>query len=77
MAYIAEFSTREYYGNQICKANSIDELINILDMRDFDFTFNYIKKDIVNWSKTTDKKYYGINIVIKRGESEMTEYTSF
>ena len=35
-----------------------------------------IKEDIIKWSKTTNKKYYGTDIVIGRGNSEMTEYTS-
>ena len=76
MEFTADFSTREHYGNQICKANSIEELINILEVRGFDFTFNPIKEDIIKWSKTTDKKYYGTDIIIRRGEHEMTEYTS-
>lgn len=76
MKFTAEFSTRGYYGNQICKANSIEELINILDMRGFDFIFNPIKEDIIKWSKTAEKKYYGTDIVIRRGNPEMTEYMS-
>lgn len=76
MEFTAEFSTREHYGNRICKANSIDELINTLELRGFDFIFNPIKEDIVRWSKTTEKKYYGTDIVIRRGDLEMTEYTS-
>lgn len=76
MEFTADFSTREYYGNQICKAGSIEELINILETRGFDFILNSIKEDIIKWSKTTNKKYYGTDIVIGRGNSEMTEYTS-
>ena len=76
MKFTAEFSTRGYYGNQICKANSIEELINILDMKGFDFIFNPIKEDIVKWSKTTNKKFYGMDIIIRRGKDEMTGYTS-
>lgn len=76
MEFTADFSIKEHYGNQICKASSIEELINILDIRGFNFYFNPIKEDIIKWSKTTSKKYYGTDITIRRGEPEMTEYTS-
>jgi hypothetical protein len=35
------------------------------------------REDILNWSKSKDKKYYGMRLTIRRGELEMTEYTSF
>ena len=76
MKFTADFSTREYRGNQICTADSIGKLISTLEKRGFDFKFNPIKEEIIEWIKTTEKKYYRTNIVIRRGELEMTEYMS-
>lgn len=64
------------YGTQICKADTIDELIKTLIERKYSFHVDE-KERIINWSNGKDKKYYGTNITIRRGELEMTDYTSF
>lgn len=74
MKFTAEFSV-DLYGTQICMANTIDNLIIAIIDRGFNFS-NETQNQIVEWSKTTDKKYYGTGITIRRGESKMTEYTS-
>lgn len=75
MKFTAEFSTSDFYGNQICKADTIDNLIMAIADRGFNFT-DGMQNKIIKWSKSTNKKYYGTGITIERGESEMTEYTS-
>ena len=74
--FTADFHVSGSYGTQICTADTIEELIKTLIDRGYNLHKNEEKR-IVDWSKTTDKKYYGMNITIRRGELEMTEYTSF
>lgn len=74
--FTADFHVFGSYGTQICTADTIEELIKTLIDRGYNLHKNEEKR-IVDWSKTTDKKYYGMNITIRRGELEMTEYTSF
>ena len=38
---------------------------------------DYSFYDALEWEKTNDKKFYGLRIEIRRGDLEMTEYTSF
>lgn len=75
MKFTADFSTRNGYGNQICIANNIENLIITLVNRGFNFV-DGMQNEIVEWSKTTNKKYYRTGITIERGDPEMTEYTS-
>lgn len=75
MKFTADFSTRNGYGNQICIADTIENLMIALVDRGFNFT-DGMQNEIVAWSKTTNKKYYRTGITIERGDSEMTEYTS-
>ena len=74
--FTAEYSKRGQYGYGICTADTIEELIQILSSRGYDFSIGE-KGAILNWSSTTQKKYYGVRLTIRRGELEMTEYTSF
>lgn len=75
MKFTADFSTKNSYGNQICIADNIEDLIIALADRGFNF-IDGMQNEIVEWSKTTDKKYYRTRITIERGDSEMTGYTS-
>ena len=75
MKFTADFSTRNGYGNQICIADNIENLIIALVNRGFNFV-DGMQNEIVEWSKTTNKKYYGTGIIIRRVEDEMTGYTS-
>lgn len=74
--FTADFCVSGSYGRQVCSADTIEELIQILISRGYNLHPNEEKR-IIDWSKTTDKKYYGMSIDIRRGELEMTEYTSF
>ena len=74
--YTAEYSPRGQYGISICTADTIEELIELLSNRRYFLSINE-RKRILDWSKTDKKKYYGVNLTIRRGELEMTEYTSF
>lgn len=73
--FTAEYTITGQYGIGVCTADTIEELIKILGDRGFAFRRNQ-KEEVVEWSKTTDKKFYGIGLTIRRGDSEMTEYTS-
>lgn len=73
--YTAEYSKRGQYGNGICTAYTIEELMEVLFDRGYDFDIGE-RERIVNWSKTNNKKYYGTRLTIRCGENEMTEYTS-
>lgn len=64
------------YGTGICIADTIEELMENLFDRGYNFKIGE-KEEIIDWSKTNKKKYYGMKITIYRGEPEMTEYTSF
>ena len=75
MKFTANFSTRNGYGNQICIADTRENLMIALVDRGFNFA-DGMQNEIVAWSKTTNKKYYRTGITIERGDSEMTEYTS-
>lgn len=75
MKFTAEFSTSDFYGNQICKADTIDNLIMAIADRGFNFT-DGMQNKIIKWSKSANKKYYGTGITIRRNELEMTEYAS-
>jgi hypothetical protein len=74
--FTAEYSKRGQYGISICTADTIEELIQILSDRGYEFRVGE-KGKILNWSNTTQKKYYSVGLNIRRGELEMTEYTSF
>lgn len=75
MKFTAVFFTRNGYGNQICIADTIENLMIALVDRGFNFA-DGMQNEIVAWSKTTNKKYYRTGITIEHGDSEMTEYTS-
>lgn len=74
--FTAEYSKRGQYGISMCMADTIIELIDILRCRGYEFYVGE-KERILNWGNTTQKKYYGARLTIRRGEPEMTEYTSF
>lgn len=73
--FTAEYHKYGQYGTGICCANSIEELIKILISRGYKFGQDEMQK-ILEWENTTQKKYYGMSLTIRRGELEMTEYTS-
>lgn len=64
MKFTADFSTRNGYGNQICIADNIENLIIMLVNRGFNFV-DGMQNEIVEWSKTTNKKYYRTGITIE------------
>lgn len=75
--FTAEYVKRgQYCGRGVCMADTIEELIKILLNRGYKFSFGE-KENVLDWSKTDKKRYYGVCLVINRGEREMTEYTSF
>ena len=74
--FTAEYNRPGQYGTGICTADTLDELINILSDRGYTFRIGE-KGDILNWGSTDKKKYYGTRLTIRRGECEMTAYTSF
>lgn len=74
--YTAEFCVSGSYGTYICAADTIEELTKTLVDMGFNFHSDEEKR-IADWAKTTDGKYHGTNITIRRGELKMTEYTSF
>lgn len=57
MKFTADFSIRNGYGNQICIADTIENLMIALVDRGFNFA-DGMQNEIVAWSKTTNKKYY-------------------
>lgn len=69
--FTAEYSKRGQYGISICTADTIEELIEILSDRGYEFRVGE-KGKILNWSNTTQKKYYSVGLNIRRGELEMT-----
>ena len=73
--FTAEYSASDGYGKCICAANTIKELYKKLNERGFKYA-DYSFYDALEWEKTNDKKFYGLRIEIRRGELEMTEYTS-
>lgn len=73
--FTAEYHKYGQYGTGICCSNSIEELIKILISRGYKFGKNETRK-ILEWEGTAEKKYYGTSLTIRRGELEMTEYTS-
>ena len=73
--FTAEYHKYGQYGTGICCLNNIKELIKILISRGYKFNQNEIRK-ILEWEGTAKKKYYGMGLTIRRGELEMTEYTS-
>lgn len=74
--FTAHFSSPDGYGTCICAADTIKELYQKLNNRGFKYADNSFY-DALEWEKTNDKKFYGMRIEIRRGEPEMTEYTSF
>lgn len=74
--FTAEYCRKGCYGYSICTADTIEELLENLSNNDYIFN-NGEKQRILDWSNTTKKKYYGVGLTIRRGELEMTEYTSF
>lgn len=73
--FTAEYHKYGQYGTGICCSNSIEELIKILITRGYKFDKNERQK-ILEWENTMQKKYYRMDLAIRRGELEMTEYTS-
>lgn len=74
--FTAEYTKRGQYGYGICTADTIDEMIETLSSRGYEFRVGEEGK-IRNWGSTTQKKYYSVGLNIRRGKLEMTEYTSF
>jgi hypothetical protein len=74
--YTAEYHRRGHYGISICTADTIEELVEKIFNDGYAF-YNGERRDILDWSKTDKKKYYGMGLLIRKGELEMTEYTSF
>ena len=74
--YTAEYHRKGHYGISICTADTIEELMEKIFNDGYTF-YTGEREDILNWSKGKDKKYYGMRLTIRRGELEMTEYTSF
>lgn len=73
--FTAQFLAPNGYGNCICTADTIRELYEILRKRGFKYAENSFA-DALLFERTDKKKFYGRNIEIRRGELEMTEYTS-
>lgn len=73
--FTAEYSRSGQYGYGICAADTIDELIGTLFCRGYVFGYGE-RRRIAEWEKTDKKKFYGCGLTIRRGELEMTEYTS-
>lgn len=73
--FTAEYSRIDSYGTFIVTGNSAEELIQKLERHDFKFKYD-TKEKIIEWCNGNEKKYYGANLNIRRGEDEMTEYTS-
>lgn len=76
MRFTAEYNINGKYGTGICMADTIEELMENLFDRGYNFAIGQ-REAVVDWSKTDKKKYYGTRLTIRRGELEMTEYTSF
>ena len=74
MNYTAEYR-RRVNGTSICMANTIEELMETLFNRGYNFNIGE-RERILDWDNTNQKKYYGARLTIRRGELEMTEYTS-
>ena len=74
--FTAEYSLEGQYGYGICAADTIDELIGSLFCRGYKFVAGD-KQRIISWADGEKKKFYGTGLTIRRGELEMTEYTSF
>lgn len=66
----------ENYGYSICMADTITDLIKKLEQNEYMFQVGQ-KENIIKWSQSDQKKYYGRMITIYRGDQQMTEYTSF
>ena len=74
--YTAEYSRKGHYGTSICTANTIEQLIQKLV--DNGYTLHSAENDrVLHWNNTDKKKYYGAGLTIRKGELEMTDYTSF
>ena len=73
--FTADYLNRDGYSHSICTADTIEELYQILRDRDFKYV-DYSFYDALKWEKTEDKKFHSMWIEIRRGEPEMTEYTS-
>ena len=73
--FTAEYHKYGQYGIGICSSDNIEKLVEILNSRGYKFGHNEIRK-ILEWERTAEKKYYGMNLTIRRGGLEMTEYTS-
>lgn len=73
--FTAEYHKYGQYGTGICSSDNIEKLVEILNSRGYKFDQNEIRK-ILEWERTAQKKYYGMNLTIRRGALEMTEYTS-
>lgn len=73
--FMAYFTAPDSYGHNVCAANTITELYEILKKRGFRYASDSFHAAL-EWEKTDKKKFYGMRIEITRGEPEMTEYTS-
>lgn len=75
--YTAEYYKYGQTGTSICCADDISSLIETLYLKGYEFDNQKEIQEILNWDNTNKKKYYGTRLTIRRGELEMTEYTSF
>lgn len=73
--FTAHYSSPDGFGTCVCGADTIKELYQKLNDREFKYV-DYSYYDALEWEKANDKKFYGMRIEIRRGELEMTEYTS-
>ena len=82
MNFTAEFSTNDCYGNQICKANTIEDLIIVIADRGFDFIDGMQDSDDsildnVSALKNLDDQmmeYYGNTLNL--ANEELSKYTN-
>ena len=79
MRYTAEYQKRGQTGTGIVIADSIDEVFDILPQRGWNVNNrDYIRALLWDVSAIEGQKYYGLfnDLVIVKGDSCMTEYTS-
>lgn len=74
--FTAEYQKISSHGTGVCAADSIENLFATLSQRGYVFRVGEQER-ITEWGKGEQKKYYGIRLTIRRGELEMTDYTSF
>ena len=73
--YTAEFTPYGESGTRILVASDIHELIS--NLIEGGYKFNPVsKKELFDWETSNKKKFYARNLTVRRGEDEMTDYTS-